>query len=161
MNNNVKQVLDQYSEFMFSKCKQDLLGENRPNRLPIIEIVDKQTLINIFKYDDTPQWEKYIIDLDKKPDYNAFSKDNPLYKHTLRIFKTKTEIYGIEKVIRTQKSIEEFAENIKQAAAFAKKQGIIPLYRTAEDIYIIKELDEIKIKFKYFRLDGGGTNGQH
>lgn len=155
----------QFAIFMAQKCKQELLDECQPNTPRILNKISGDTLVNAFGYHDSPEWERYVIDLDKEIPSDAFSHYNPIYRHTLRIFKTGTEnpVFGIEKPQRTCPASPAFRDAFRQADKFAKQYGIVLRYRknTADDIFFIEENGQVKVKVAYFSLlpDGGNGDG--
>lgn len=161
---NKSEALKQFATFMAQRCKQELLDECQPNTPRIIDKISSDSLASIYGYHDCPEWERYVIDLDKEIPPDAFSHDNPLYRHTLRIFKVGTEspVFGIEKPQRTCPASSELRDTFKQAARYAKQHGIVLKYRsnTADDIYFIQENGQVKVKVAYFSLlpDGGNTD---
>lgn len=156
------EISRQFALFLAQKCKQELLDECQPNTPRILNKISMDSLVTAFGYHDSPEWERYIIDLDKEIPPDVFSHDNPIYRHTLRIFKTGTEspVFGIEKPQRTGSASPEFRDAFRQADKFAKQHGIILKFRknTADDIFFIQENGQIKVKVAYFSLLPGGGN---
>lgn len=156
------QVLEQFAAFMVRKCRHELLDECQPNAPRILNKIGINTLINAFGYHDCPEWKCYIIDLDKEIQPEEFSCENPLYRHTLRIFKTGAEnpVFGIEKPIKTHLTSPDLWDTFKQATAFAEQYGIILRYRknVADDIFFAKENDNVKVKTAFFKLVTSGEN---
>lgn len=159
------EAIKRYALFMAQKCKQELLDECQPNTPRILNKISGDSLATAFGYHDSPEWERYVINLDKEIPPEAFSHDNPKYRHTLRIFKTGTEnsVFGIEKPYRTHHASPDLRDAFMQAAKFAKQYGIVLKYRknTADDIYFIQVDGQIKVKVAYFSLlpDEGNEDG--
>lgn len=160
-----KDALKQFFTFMAQKYRQELSDECPPSAPRILNKISENNLATAFGYHDCPEWTRYIIDLDKELAPEAFSHENPLYCHTLRIFKAGKDnpVFGIEKPKRTHEAIPEFRGAARQAISFARRQGIVLKYRktTADDIFFILENGQLKVKFAYFSLlpDGGSADG--
>jgi hypothetical protein len=150
----LNQAQQKFAAFMAQKLSQELRGELPANAPKVLEIIRKDILISAFGYNDSPQWNRYIIDLESDIAPDVFFYNNPIYRHTPRIFKVGIEnpIYGIEKLKRTCEATPELREATAQAVEFARMQGVAVIYKNADDIYFVREIEETKIKFKYFRL---------
>lgn len=153
-----------HAAFLFEKCRKELSGECKPCASLILERISLDALTKIYHFDGNPEWSRYIINLEDEIKPEVFSHDNPLYRHTPRIFRAGADspVFGIEKLHRTHPFCEEYRHIVKQAVTFAAQQGIAISYqkkKPSESVYLIEERDELKVKFAYFSLKGGDANG--
>lgn len=104
-------------------------------------------------FSNSPFWQRYIIDLDN-PTRDCLSPDNPLYRHTPRIFMLNgdTPVFYIE-ILRSRilTQSRDFTTEIEKAVAFCLEQGIDAHYKTVKDVSIVEECDRVKIRFRRFR----------
>ena len=157
----MSQAAQAFAEFLIEKCRRELAGECQPQAPRILHEISIETLAQIYGYHDCPEWERYVINLDGDIAPETFFHENPLYRHTPRIFKAGAA-FGIEHLQRTRPYADELRGTVKQAVDFTVQQGIAIVYQKsnpADGVFIIEERDQVKVKFAYFtlRTEGGGN----